>query len=37
LFLAMFIGKEKILERWQATILLLFYLGYMTYLVIGEL
>jgi cation:H+ antiporter len=37
LFLVMFIGKEKILERWQATILLLFYLGYMTYLVIGEL
>ncbi len=37
LFLAMFIGKDKILERWQATILLLFYLGYMTYLVIGEL
>lgn len=37
LFLAMFIGKEKILERWQAAILLLCYLGYMTYLVIGEL
>lgn len=37
LFLAMFIGKEKILERWQASILLLFYLGYMAYLVIREL
>ena len=35
LFLVMFIGKEKILERWQAATLLLFYLGYMTYLVIG--
>ena len=35
LFLVMFIGKEKILERWQAATLLLFYLGYITYLVIG--
>jgi len=36
LFLIMFIGKKKILERWQAAILLLFYLGYMSYLVMEE-
>ncbi|UZD21010.1 calcium/sodium antiporter [Algoriphagus halophytocola] len=37
LFLAMFTGKRKRLDRWEAAILLLTYLGYTVYLVSGEL
>jgi len=37
LILAMFTGKFRKLDRWEAAILLLFYLGYTTYLVMQEL
>lgn len=37
LLLAMVTGKRKRLDRWEALILLLFYLAYTTYLVIQEL
>lgn len=37
LFLAMFIGKKKTLDRWQAGLLLIAYLGYTSYLVSMEL
>ncbi|MGM1055521.1 MAG: calcium/sodium antiporter [Bacteroidota bacterium] len=37
LILAMFTGKRRILDRWESLILLLFYLGYTTYLVVQEL
>lgn len=37
LILAMFTGKRKKLDRWEAAILLLFYLSYTTYLVMQEL
>lgn len=37
LFLAMFTGKRKSLDRWEAAILLVFYLAYTTYLVLKEL
>lgn len=37
LILAMFTGKRKKLDRWEAAVLLLFYLGYTTYLVMQEL
>lgn len=37
LFLGMFSGQKKKLDRWEAAILLLFYLGYTTWLVIQEL
>ena len=37
LLLAMFTGKRKRLDRWEALILLVFYLGYTTYLVMQEL
>lgn len=37
LFIAMFTGKKKTLDRWEAAILLISYLVYMTYLVAGEL
>lgn len=37
LILAMFTGKRKILDRWESLLLLLFYLGYTTYLVVQEL
>lgn len=37
LFLAMFMGGKQRLDRWEALILLLFYLSYTTYLVIQEL
>lgn len=37
LFLAMFMGGRKKLDRWEAAVLLLFYLAYTTYLVIQEL
>jgi len=33
LFLAMFLGKRKTLDRWEAALLLIAYLGYTTYLV----
>lgn len=33
LFLAMFVGKKKSLDRWQAALFLISYLGYTTYLV----
>lgn len=37
LVLAMFTGKFRKLDRWEAAILLLFYLSYTTYLVMQEL
>lgn len=37
LVLAMFTGKRRKLDRWEAAILLLFYLSYTTYLVMQEL
>lgn len=37
LILAMFTGKRKKLDRWEAAVLLLFYLSYTTYLVMQEL
>lgn len=37
LILAMFIGKKRKLDRWEAFILLAFYLGYTTYLVSLEM
>ncbi|OEY72633.1 calcium/sodium antiporter [Salegentibacter salarius] len=37
LLLAMFTGKRKRLDRWEALILLVFYLGYTTYLIMQEL
>ncbi|MBN3520597.1 calcium/sodium antiporter [Algoriphagus lutimaris] len=37
LFLAMFTGKRKNLDRWEAAILLLVYLGYTTFLVLKEI
>lgn len=37
LLLAMFTGKRKRLDRWEALILLVSYLGYTTYLVMMEL
>lgn len=36
LFLFMFLGGKKKLERWEAGVLLLIYLGYTTYLVLKE-
>jgi cation:H+ antiporter len=37
LFLAMFTGKKRRLDRWEAALLLLVYLGYTVYLVSAEL
>lgn len=37
LLLAMFTGKYRKLDRWESAILLTFYLGYTTYLVMQEL
>lgn len=37
LVLAMFTGKKRKLDRWEAAVLLLFYLSYTTYLVLQEL
>lgn len=37
LFLAMFTGKRKKLDRWEASLLLVSYLGYTIYLVSGEM
>lgn len=37
LFSAMFMGGRKKLDRWEAAILLIFYLAYTTYLVMQEL
>ncbi len=37
LFLAMFTGKRKRLDRWEAAILLIAYLSYTIYLVSGEM
>lgn len=37
LFFAMFIGKRKSLDRWQAIILLVTYIGYTSYLVSMEI
>ncbi|SFU04784.1 cation:H+ antiporter [Algoriphagus locisalis] len=37
LFIAMFTGKRKSLDRWEAAILLLAYIGYTTYLVSMEI
>ncbi|WP_425638293.1 calcium/sodium antiporter [Algoriphagus yeomjeoni] len=36
LFLAMFLGKKKTLDRWEAALLLIAFLGYTTYLVVME-
>lgn len=36
LFIAMFSGRKKKLDRWEAAILLFIYVGYTVYLVIGE-
>lgn len=36
LFLFMFLGGKRTLERWEAGVLLLIYLGYTTYLVLKE-
>jgi len=36
LFLAMFIGNKKKLDRWQAAIFLLLYVGYVVYLILQE-
>ncbi|WP_057939654.1 calcium/sodium antiporter [Algoriphagus resistens] len=37
LFLAMFTGKRRRLDRWEAALLLMVYLGYTVYLVNGEM
>lgn len=37
IFLMMFTGLRKKLDRWEAAVLLIFYLGYTTYLVMQEL
>jgi cation:H+ antiporter len=37
LFLAMFLGKKKTLDRWQAALLLIAYLGYTVFLVSQEI
>lgn len=37
LFLAMFTGKKRTLDRWEAAVLLLVFIGYTTYLVSQEL
>lgn len=37
LILAMFTGKRRKLDRWEAAVLLVFYLGYTTYLVMQEI
>lgn len=37
LFVAMFTGKKKTLDRWEAGLLLLVFIGYTTYLVAKEL
>lgn len=37
LFLAMFTGKKKTLDRWEAVLLLVTFIGYTTYLVSKEL
>ncbi len=37
LFIAMFSGKKKKLDRWEAVILLLIYIGYTIYLIRGEM
>lgn len=37
LFLAMFTGKKKTLDRWEAVLLLVTFIGYTTYLVSQEL
>lgn len=36
LYIAMFTGKKRKLDRWEAAILLVFYLCYMTYLITKE-
>lgn len=37
LFLAMFFGKKKKLDRWEAGVLLLIYIGYVIYLINSEM
>jgi len=37
LFVAMFTGKKKILDRWESGVLLAVFIGYTTYLVLQEL
>lgn len=37
LFVAMFTGQKKKLDRWEAVVLLLSYIGYITYLIFKEL
>ncbi len=36
LFIAMFLGKKKKIDRWESIILLLIYVGYTIYLINGE-
>lgn len=36
LFIAMFIGKKRVLERWQAAVLILAFISYSFYLIAGE-
>ena len=36
LFVAMFTGQKKKLDRWEAALLLITFIGYTTYLIIGE-
>ncbi len=33
LFIAMFTGEKKKLDRWEAAVLLIFYLGYTGYII----
>jgi cation:H+ antiporter len=37
LFLTMFAGKKKQLDRWEAAVLLAIYVGYTTYLIVKEM
>jgi cation:H+ antiporter len=37
LFIGMFTGQKKKLDRWEAALLLVIFLGYTGYLVAGEL
>jgi len=36
LFIAMFTGQKKKLDRWEAALLLVVFIGYTTYLILGE-
>ena len=36
LFLVMFVGKKHTIERWQGVLMILFYFGYVTFLIIKQ-